>query len=1053
MKNSTSLCIFLMLVFASALGAQSKTMGTLSGTLSDPTDASVPGAKVTVTNTETGSVFESTSDDRGEYRIPLLPPGVYDIKVEKSGFAIQSRKGIAVTVGEAAVVDVKLTLSGSTQLVEVQGEAPLVETERTQQSNTIEERAVRNLPIDRRDYLTYSLLAPGVSDSKALADSNSFRVKQTPDSGLSFYGSNGRGNNVSIDGGESNDAGGGVRPTVSQEAVQEFQINRTNYSAEHGEARGGVIDIVTKSGSNTTHGSLFGFFRHQSMDATDPFAVTLSPDNRVVRTKPDSERQQFGGTLGGPIARDKTFYFLSFEELRRRESKSVPVLTDLSIFQSTAAQETILATLPSAAASQLRAALTSPPATVEMFKRNSGIFPFVTDQYQGLMRIDHRFNDSNQTNFRYNITKFYETNQNVGALVGYSRGFVSDNFDSTALANWTHAFSARLVNEARAQFNYNNPLTSSNDLFGPALEIAGFGFFNRDRFLPNQTITRREDLGDAVTWVKGAHTLKLGGNVLIRENHSDSKTFFSGRFTFGTLPGAFVNPALAATTITALQAFNLGLAQSYQQGFGDPVVRAIYPLYAGYAQDTWRIRPNLTLNLGLRYEVDHRKDPLPTDFNAWGPRLGFAWDPFSDKKTTIRGGYGLFYSTIDFQIDYVVNALNEIGGYRQIAQVLTTLNAANPLAANGPVNIFTTLRNQGIIGIPTPQRPILATDLTQFGINVSQTGPRPPLTVLFRPSEDYKNPYAHQASFGIDREIGHGLTASLEYVYVRGVHLTTSYDRNLLPAPVNPIKGVRDWGATADNPTGTKYFRDPLLFQEDVYAASANSWYNGMMLELKQRFSSNASIVFNYTFSKAMDETLDYNSDFQANDQLCRSCERALSSFDQRHKVVAYAILQSPRASNGTPWQKFFGGFLFTPIFRYNSPRPFNILAGGELNNDRHNTTDRPYFAGRNLGQGPDFWTFDSRVARRFMLRERMGLEFMFEAFNLFNRLNYASVNNTISCSATSLPGTASSCYIGDVVQRYGGLSGNGKYTPLQPFGFTSAFDPRRIQLGLRLSF
>jgi hypothetical protein len=324
---------------------------------------------------------------------------------------------------------------------------------------------------------------------------------------------------------------------------------------------------------------------------------------------------------------------------------------------------------------------------------------------------------------------------------------------------------------------------------------------------------------------------------------------------------------------------------------------------------------------------------------------------------------------------------------------------------------------------------------------------------LFRPSPDYKNPYAHQASFGIDREIGKGLTASLEYVYVRGVHLTTSYDNNLLAAPVNPLKGVRDWGVTADNPTGTKYFRDPLLFQEDIYASSANSWYNGMMVELKERFSSNASLVFNYTFSKAMDETLDYNSDFQANDQLCRSCERALSSFDQRHKVVAYAILQSPAASNGSAWRKVFGGFLFTPIFRYNSPRPFNILAGGELNNDRHNTTDRPYFAGRNIGVGPDYWTFDSRLGRRFALRERMGLEFMFEAFNLFNRLNYASVNNTISCSAAALPGSAASCYIGDVVQRYGGVSGNGKYTPLQPFGFTSAFDPRRIQLGVRLTF
>src|SRR4029077_15335874 len=214
----------------------------------------------------------------------------------------------------------QLAVGASSQTVEISAEPPLIESERSQQANTIGARDIVNLPINRRDYLTFALLAPGISDSKAQADANSFRVKQTPDSGLSFYGSNGRGNNVSVDGGESNDSGGGVRPTVSQEAVQEFQINRTNYSAEHGEARGGVIDIVTKSGSNALHGSLFGFFRHQSLDATDPFAVVLTPDNRLVRTKPDSDRQQFGGALGGPISKDKTFYFLSFEQLRRRES-------------------------------------------------------------------------------------------------------------------------------------------------------------------------------------------------------------------------------------------------------------------------------------------------------------------------------------------------------------------------------------------------------------------------------------------------------------------------------------------------------------------------------------------------------------------------------------------------------------------------------------------------------------------------------------------------------------------------------------------------------------
>jgi Carboxypeptidase regulatory-like domain len=273
MRSRTVLCLALALLSARFACAQSKTTATLTGTVTDQTDASIPGAKITLTNTGTGGAVEAVSDERGQYSLPLLPPGNYDLKVDKEGFGGQSRKSVVLTVGEVAVLDFKLVVGGGAQIVEVQDEPPVIETERVQQSTTINEQEVRNLPINRRDYLSFALLAPGVADSSALADANSFRVKQTPTSGLSFYGSNGRGNSISVDGGESNDAGGGVRPTVSQEAVQEFQINRTNYSAEHGQARGGVIDIVTKAGANALHGSAFGFFRHQSLDAINPFAM------------------------------------------------------------------------------------------------------------------------------------------------------------------------------------------------------------------------------------------------------------------------------------------------------------------------------------------------------------------------------------------------------------------------------------------------------------------------------------------------------------------------------------------------------------------------------------------------------------------------------------------------------------------------------------------------------------------------------------------------------------------------------------------------------------
>lgn len=1068
--KATLAFVFAVLVAVSA-GAQSKTTGTISGTVTDQSSAVVPTARIVVSNAETGLSREVATDERGQYRVVLLPPGTYDVKIERTGFVPQTRRLVPVTVGETAVVDFRIAVGASTQLVEVTADTPVVEVERTHQANTINEQAVRNLPINRRDYLTFALLAPGIADSRAMADANTFRVKQTPDSGISFYGSNGRGNNISVDGGEANDAGGGVRPTVSQEAVQEFQINRTNYTAEHGGARGGVINIVTKSGTNSVRGSAFGFFRHQSMDAGDPFALVLR-DNRVTRIKPDSSRQQFGATLGGPFAKDHSFYFFSYERLRRRESQSVPLLANPAMFRPSAAQEAALANMPAVVpaplTAALRAALTTPPDVQEMFRLNSGVFPFRTDDHKGLLRLDHRFNDNNQLTFRFNTTRFYETNPNVQALVGISRGFISDSLDVAALAGWTHTFSPRVINELRYQFSYYNPLTATNDPYGPALEIFGTGFFNRDRFLPSDVINRRQDIVDNLTITRGSHTLKLGGQVWVRNNHSNSATFFSGRFTFGTLPATFllgsvpaalqpaVAPVLAQFSLSPLQAFNLGLPQSYQQGFGDPIVRATYPLYAGYVQDTWKPVSNLTLNFGVRYEVDTRKKPLPTDKNNFAPRFGFAWDPSGDRKTTIRGGYGLFFAPIDFQIDYVVNALNEINGYRQIAQVLTTLNAADPLARSGPINIFQTLRRQGIIGVPTPQRTIQASDLAQFGINISQTGPRPPLTVLFKNSPDYQNPYTQQGSFGIERQLGEGFALSASYIFSRGTKLTLSRDENLLPAPANPLKGgIRDWGASPANPTGAPlYFRNPLLFQDNVYESTGNSFYHGLIIEANKRFSRHVSLHGNYTFAKAIDQTVDFNSDFQPNDQLDTRAERALSAFDQRHKVVLWGLLQTPSGDSGAG--RVFGNFVITPVFRANSGRPFNVLAGVELNNDRHNTTDRPIHLGRNTGRGPDFWTFDLRLSRRFSFTEKAGLELIAEAFNLFNHLNYATVNNTV-CTAPP-PGVAATATVveycrADVISRVVGMEGRHDRSPGEALGFTSAFEPRRIQLGLRVNF
>ena len=320
--------------------------GELKGRVTDPSGAIIPGASIKAMHPDTGFSRVAVTDPTGEYRILLLPPGKYDLKVESAGFNTEQRSGVEITVGQTAAIDFRLQVGSSIQTITVTGEAPLIETERAQQSDTVTEAYIRNLPIDRRDYLTFSLLAPGVADSNAMADNSDFRVKQTPNSGLSFYGSNGRGNSVTVDGAEANDGGGGVRATLSQETVQEFQINRSNYSAELGGASGGVINIISKSGGNSWHGRLFAFFRDQSLDAADPFAINLVA-NTPQRIKPESNRQQYGGTIGFPIKKDRTFLFGGFEGLQRNEFTSVPVLTDFAIFQPTPQQSAILSALAS----------------------------------------------------------------------------------------------------------------------------------------------------------------------------------------------------------------------------------------------------------------------------------------------------------------------------------------------------------------------------------------------------------------------------------------------------------------------------------------------------------------------------------------------------------------------------------------------------------------------------------------------------------------------------------------------------------------------------------
>jgi hypothetical protein len=1100
--------VIVLLVLSGAAYAQGVgASGDIRGTAIDSSGAVLTNVSITATDPQTGFERTAVSNSKGEYRLSSLPPASYTVTATLAGFASEISRGIVVEVGQNIITDVQLKPASVSSQVNVSSAPPLLDVERGSQADIVHEHDISDLPIDRRDYLSFSLLMPGVSNSNTIASNADFRDQQTPQSGLSFYGSNGRGNSVTVDGGEANDDEGGVRLNVSQDAVDQFQINRSDYSAELGGASGAVINIVTKSGTNGLHGGVFGFFRNSALDARDPFAFTsaLSPGQpfslsaQGLPIKNSLNRQQFGGTLGSPLKRDRTFLFLAFEGLRSDAQDSVPLLTSSSIFAPTAAQSPILAGLkakgqtlvpclgesPSitllpadTCAAGLQSILTvDPTATgnpfvtpaqlasrsfvVNQFENNGGLFPFPTRQYEGSARLDHRFSSNDSGSLRYSAARLTESDPSLQALTGFSRGTSVLSTDSTLQGSWFHQFTSAANNEARVQLNVNTFNVNSNDPGGPGIDVQGFGFFGRQIFLPSDTTVHRYEFADNFTLIRGHHAVRIGFDELLRHNNTSSDTFLGGRFEFLQLPGGLVStclqlptacglsPSVAPAPISTLQSWSLGLPAFYEQGFGNPAFVLSRPFTAAYIQDAWQLRPGLTVNYGLRYELDAQDGIMNTYKKDFAPRVSFAWSPRSDPKTVVRGGYGIFYSQIYAQIPAVLKTLGNINGNRQIANTLITINGIPGNAAVNSATIYQTLLAEGKIGCGVPpvgQNACIGPgDLKQFGLSVANSGPIPPGTVLFSAQPNYRPPQSQQASFSIERQIGRNTSISASYIYVHTTHLPLSVDTNLLAgAPIVtgtgadglPTNGLpfQNWGAPQCVANPGLCFADPTrtILQNNEYESVANAVYNGGILEVNKGFSDHFTLIGNYTYSKAIDQSTDFNSDYAAFDELDLRAERANSDFDQRQKVVVAAVLESP-------WEqsRILGGLELAPIVSYNSGHPFNLLAGADINGDGHFTNDRPPSASRNTGLGPNYANFEMRLSRKFKLYERYNLKFTAEGFNIANRTNYASVNNIVG-SDFAPPFT---------------VHGTARLSPSQPLGFTAANPKREIQLGVRLAF
>ncbi len=1060
-KVSFLLC-FLLTCTSVAFGQASSSTAELRGQVTDSTGAVIAGASVVIKDTTKDTTRNTTTDANGNFIFLAVLPSTYDVTVEAmSGFA-ESTQTVVLTVGAQASLIFKLSAGSNVEeVIIVEGNNTVIETDRTQQSTVIDARQITNLPIGRRNYIDYAQLTPGVIDSDNIADASDFRVAQTPQSGLSFGGNNGRGNYVAVDGSETNTISGAVLPTVSQEAVQEFQVLRNSYSAEFGGAAGGIISIISKSGTNNFHGGGFGYFRDESLDARNVF--DFAPGD-----KSPFDRKQYGGSLGGPLVKGNTFFFGAFERFEENQTTFVNLLNDPNIFNITPSQTALFNFLDgspfSAVSSGLRNALTTTPTlyprTVRLFQNASGQFPFESNQTNFSSRIDRTFSSNDSGYLRINLNDSVFENQASGSLTAVSRGRKLDSFNGNIALSENHLFSPSIVNELKLQYTYFRFEVVPNEQIGPEINIEGFGNFGRDIFLPSKTYERHYDIVDNLSVVKGNHTFKFGGSMLATSVDAFNETFVGGRFNFGAnIPLANIiagnpqlgpnvlnalssfltanNPALLpalATPINALQAFNLNLPIVYQQGFGDPSDEGNIFRYAFYGQDTWKIRPNFTLNYGVRYSVDDQALNVPTDKNDIQPRVGFSWDPFSDGKTIIRAGAGIFNGAVIYPIANVTSELAGTGDPTEINIVLATATSG-ALGLPSSFAVYQSLLARGILGV----RPITAADLAVFGIN---PGPGRPLEVRFRLAPNYRTPTTYQASFGIERNLGKGFSLELSYLFTRGQNIARPRDINQFKAtgPVNPITGqatfIRFPTATQVAAGLTSDFRNPLRFQDNVYESTAKSFYNAFTVAVQRRFANSFSLNAHYTFSKSMDEVTDFNSDFAAQNPINLSADRALSSFDQRHRAVISGIFSSPIQGTSLT-AKLLKDFQFAPIFTAGSGRPFNLLLGFDANGDGRSQSDRPGAVGRNTGRGEEFYSFDARIARRLTVKEGVYFELTLEAFNLFNRTNFAGINNIIGTTRLTTFDAR----------------GDSTKSPTQPLGFTSAAAKRQLQLGVRFTF
>jgi outer membrane receptor protein involved in Fe transport len=939
---SVVVCVGVLLVLPAAPAhAQAHPGGTIQGTVTDESGAVLPAVAVSIRNLKTGVLRETQSDSRGLFRAPLLPVGLYEISASLQGFATLKRSNIELNIGQVIDLTLPLKVAAAEETVTVEAETPLIETDRSQQSSTVNERAVSNLPVNGRNFIDFVLTTPGVTRDTRAGD-------------ISFAGQRGTLNSLVIDGSDNNNTffgqtlgrtGSGRAPyQFSQDAVQEFQVNRNAYSAEYGRAGGAVINVVTKSGTNSFHGSVFEFYRDKDLNANSYVNKTATP----IRDRSPYHIDQFGASMGGPIVKDKAFFFASYDGQRRDIPNDVVL--------------TLPGNLPSDPDTQAGLATIQTKTEDYQLTRNQDVF---------LAKVDWQINAQHRLSVRYNHQNFTGgNNENSGPTNSVEHTGDSLVQTRTATASLTSIFSSRLFNELRFQVARDEEPGGANTNDPEAVVSQGAAAiltFGRNNFSPRETTIKRFQAADIVTLIQGAHSFKFGADVNVDHILNLFPGFFGGSYRF-----------------MSLAQFNRGLpngpGEFFQQNFagagttGPETHPDIFEI-AFFAQDEWRLNKNLTLNLGVRYDLQKFKQPevqnpdpqlaaagidtsfLNTDGNNFAPRVGFAWTP--DSKTVVRGGYGLFYGRTP---SIMVGTAHSNNGINVISLRLT--------------------------GAQVPKYPsVLAGPPTGVAGAV-------PSIFFFDP--DYQNPEVHQASAGIERQIANDLVVSVGYMFVAGRKLQRTRDFNVgTPVPTNiPVLG--GGSATIQQfPTARPFSNFARILR---FESTAESTYNGLAVEVRKRFGGKVQAALAYTLGKVTDTKPDATAVVPGNagddakyvsNPADFEADRAPGDLDQRHRLVfsGYWDMDYFKSSGGVT-RALLGGWQLSWISTIETGLPYSErITGSDVNRDQNPSNDIVP-GSRNDHRLPSQYNTDLRLAKRIPLGPRLRLDVIGEAFNLFNTTN-----------------------------------------------------------------